>query len=165
MADGDKLSIKKTPNAVTPTVEGLNPLLTLDVWEHAYYLDFQNRRSASGSVAGTGTFGGTGAGGVQLRLAHTLGSAALAVVMPVLLAAPTLENNPILFSLSPLCRPDFIKNFWGIVNWDKVGVQGMDPCREACDARGWVLVAACPAKCSAPEQLRPHTDPAPCTGR
>lgn len=35
-----KLSISKTPNAVNPLVEGKVPLLTIDVWEHAYYLDF-----------------------------------------------------------------------------------------------------------------------------
>ncbi|KAL6768933.1 FSD1 [Auxenochlorella protothecoides x Auxenochlorella symbiontica] len=57
---GGKLAIRKTPNAVNPIVNGEKPLLTLDVWEHAYYLDFQNR------------------------------------------------------------RPDFIKNFWNLVNWDKV---------------------------------------------
>jgi Fe-Mn family superoxide dismutase len=38
------LKIVKTANADTPLVDGLKPLLTLDVWEHAYYLDFQNRR-------------------------------------------------------------------------------------------------------------------------
>lgn len=40
-----KLSIKKTGNAATPLSENLTPLLTIDVWEHAYYLDYQNRRA------------------------------------------------------------------------------------------------------------------------
>ena len=38
------LKIVKTANADTPLVDGLKPLLTIDVWEHAYYLDYQNRR-------------------------------------------------------------------------------------------------------------------------
>jgi Fe-Mn family superoxide dismutase len=43
-ARGGKLSIAKTPNAVNPLAEGGTALLTCDVWEHAYYLDYQNRR-------------------------------------------------------------------------------------------------------------------------
>ncbi len=42
--DGGKLKISKTPNAENPMVHGQTALLTCDVWEHAYYLDFQNRR-------------------------------------------------------------------------------------------------------------------------
>jgi Fe-Mn family superoxide dismutase len=40
----DQLKILKTANADTPVAHGLKPLLTIDVWEHAYYLDYQNRR-------------------------------------------------------------------------------------------------------------------------
>jgi Fe-Mn family superoxide dismutase len=43
LKDG-KLDIMKTPNAETPMVHGATALLTVDVWEHAYYLDYQNRR-------------------------------------------------------------------------------------------------------------------------
>jgi Fe-Mn family superoxide dismutase len=42
--DGGKLKVVKTANADTPLVHGQVPLLALDVWEHAYYLDYQNRR-------------------------------------------------------------------------------------------------------------------------
>jgi Fe-Mn family superoxide dismutase len=41
----DGLEVIKTANADTPLAQGLHPLLTCDVWEHAYYLDYQNRRS------------------------------------------------------------------------------------------------------------------------
>jgi len=42
--ESGKLKITKTPNADTPMVHGQKALLTADVWEHAYYLDYQNRR-------------------------------------------------------------------------------------------------------------------------
>lgn len=54
------LSIKQTSNAGTPLTDGFIPLLTCDVWEHAYYLDYQNK------------------------------------------------------------RPDYVKNFWDIINWEMV---------------------------------------------
>lgn len=44
VADGDKLKIVKSANAETPLADGLKPIIVCDVWEHAYYLDFQNRR-------------------------------------------------------------------------------------------------------------------------
>ncbi len=40
-----KLYIEKEPNGSNPVVKGLEPLLGFDVWEHAYYLDYQNRRA------------------------------------------------------------------------------------------------------------------------
>ena len=43
--DKGKLFITQGPNAGNPITEGLTPLLCFDVWEHAYYLDYQNRRA------------------------------------------------------------------------------------------------------------------------
>jgi len=43
--DGSNLKIIKTGNADTPLTKNMKPLLTMDVWEHAYYLDYQNRRA------------------------------------------------------------------------------------------------------------------------
>lgn len=42
---GGKLSILSEPNGSNPVVKGLVPILGIDVWEHAYYLDYQNRRA------------------------------------------------------------------------------------------------------------------------
>ena len=45
VADGGKLAVVKTGNADNPLTKSQRPLLTIDVWEHAYYLDYQNRRA------------------------------------------------------------------------------------------------------------------------
>ncbi len=42
--EGDTLKVTKTLNAVNPLISNQVPLLTMDVWEHAYYLDYQNQR-------------------------------------------------------------------------------------------------------------------------
>lgn len=42
--DGGKLKVESTPNQDSPLMEGRTPILGLDVWEHAYYLNYQNRR-------------------------------------------------------------------------------------------------------------------------
>jgi superoxide dismutase, Fe-Mn family len=45
VSDGDTLKVVKTGNADNPMTQNLKPLLTIDVWEHAYYLDYQNKRA------------------------------------------------------------------------------------------------------------------------
>ena len=44
VSDGGALSVTSTPNQDTPLMDGATPLLGIDVWEHAYYLNYQNRR-------------------------------------------------------------------------------------------------------------------------
>ena len=44
VSDNGTLKVVKTSNAESPLIKGQTPLLTVDVWEHAYYLDYQNKR-------------------------------------------------------------------------------------------------------------------------
>jgi len=44
VASGGKLTVESTPNQDSPLMEGRTPILGLDVWEHAYYLKYQNKR-------------------------------------------------------------------------------------------------------------------------
>ena len=62
VVDGDRLDVVSTSNAESPMVEGRTCLLTLDVWEHAYYVDYQNRR-ADHLKAVVGLIDWAGAGG------------------------------------------------------------------------------------------------------
>ena len=45
MNDEGKMQVLSLPNADNPLRHGLKPILTIDLWEHAYYLDYQNRRA------------------------------------------------------------------------------------------------------------------------
>jgi Fe-Mn family superoxide dismutase len=45
LAPGGKLQIETTPNQDSPLTAGRTPLLALDLWEHSYYLKYQNRRA------------------------------------------------------------------------------------------------------------------------
>ena len=44
MVDGGKLAVTNSPNQDSPLIDGKTPILGLDVWEHAYYLNYQNKR-------------------------------------------------------------------------------------------------------------------------
>ncbi|MBL0386767.1 superoxide dismutase [Tumebacillus sp. ITR2] len=44
VVDGGKLAVTSTPNQDSPLMEGKTPILGMDVWEHAYYLKYQNKR-------------------------------------------------------------------------------------------------------------------------
>jgi Fe-Mn family superoxide dismutase len=49
--DGGKLKVESTPNQDNPYMEGRTPILGCDVWEHAYYLNYQNRREVRNCFA------------------------------------------------------------------------------------------------------------------
>ena len=65
--DGTGLAVKSTPNQDSPLLDSDEPLLGIDVWEHAYYLNYQNRRPDYLRPGGTSSTGPRSAAASKLR--------------------------------------------------------------------------------------------------
>jgi len=52
MVKDGKISVSKTGNAENPLIQGAVPILTIDVWEHTYYIDYRNRPLTRPRAAG-----------------------------------------------------------------------------------------------------------------